>query len=294
MNAAFLYPVIGIIILLFSSSSPARETTYRIGPKDVLHLTIYAGGEKQREIEMVVSSRGKVNVPFLGEMSAEGLEVNELARQIAERLTGDYFIEPEVHLYVKEYHSLRYYIAGAVNEPGFYEINEKPTLLELIARAGGVLPERGNLAYILRDASEQVEEGADVAQLLSQGRPLTVALRRLLDEGDMTENKMLRTGDVVFIPYEDALDVAESKIYVGGEIRNPGLYRYQPGLTALNACLMAGGFDKFAAPNRTRIIRRENGKQLILKINLNDVSKGKRPDVQLKPGDRIYVPESWL
>jgi polysaccharide export outer membrane protein len=99
---------------------------------------------------------------------------------------------------------------------------------------------------------------------------------------------------VVYIPLEKALNQAESNIYVEGEVKKPGVYNYQPGLTALNACIMAGGFDNFAAPNRTRIIRSTGDGQEIIKVNLDDVKEGKIPDVELKPGDRIHVPETWL
>jgi polysaccharide export outer membrane protein len=57
---------------------------------------------------------------------------------------------------------------------------------------------------------------------------------------------------------------------------------------------MAGGFTKFAAPNRTRVIRHQGDKKAIIKINLNDVKNGKIADVKLLPGDRIQVPETWL
>ena len=57
---------------------------------------------------------------------------------------------------------------------------------------------------------------------------------------------------------------------------------------------MAGGFDKFAAPNRARIIREEDGQQTVIRINLNDVKEGKIPDIELKPGDIVVIPESWL
>jgi polysaccharide export outer membrane protein len=65
-------------------------------------------------------------------------------------------------------------------------------------------------------------------------------------------------------------------------------------MTAMNACIMAGGFDTFAAPNRTRIIRKKEDGVEIIKINLDDVTKGKTQDIELKPGDRIHVPETWL
>ena len=79
-----------------------------------------------------------------------------------------------------------------------------------------------------------------------------------------------------------------------GEVKKPGVYDYQKGLTALNACILAGGFDKYAAPNRTIIIRKEGDEQTTIQINLDDVRRGKIPDVELKPGDRIHVPETWL
>ena len=84
------------------------------------------------------------------------------------------------------------------------------------------------------------------------------------------------------------------KIYIEGEVKSPNAYDFQPGITALKACIMAGGFSTFAAPNRTKIIRTMGDNVEIIKINLNKVKKGKIPDVELKPGDRIHVPETWL
>jgi len=90
-------------------------------------------------------------------------------------------------------------------------------------------------------------------------------------------------------------NITHYKIYVLGKINSPGVYDYREGLTALDACILAGGFAQYAAPNRSTITRREaQGKQEIIKIDLNRVKKGKDKDVPLKPGDRIFVPESWL
>ena len=90
-------------------------------------------------------------------------------------------------------------------------------------------------------------------------------------------------------------NITHHKIYVLGKINSPGIYDFREGLTALDACILAGGFAQYAAPNRSTITRREaQGKQETIKINLNRVKKGKDKDVPLKPGDRIYVPESWI
>lgn len=57
---------------------------------------------------------------------------------------------------------------------------------------------------------------------------------------------------------------------------------------------MAGGFTKYAAANRARIIRKQGDSQEIITINLEDVKKGIIQDVKLEPGDLIHIPETWL
>ena len=295
IKTAFIIPFLfQVFLYLFSGLSVAQSKAYLIGPRDILTLTIYAGGEEQQEVDLTVSARGMINAPFIGPVRAEGLTIPQLEALINEPLARDYFVDPQVNISIKEYHSLHYYISGAVQSPGMYVMSSKASLMELIAKAGGVLSQRGNVAYILRASTEQIAGGQEIENLISHKDPIKVDLKRLLDKGDMSFNLILQSGDVVYISLQKALDLAESKIYVEGEVKKPGIYDYQPGLTALNACIMAGGFAKFAAPNRTRIIRKQGEKQEIIKINLNDVKKGKIPDIELKPGDRIHVPETWL
>lgn len=97
----------------------------------------------------------------------------------------------------------------------------------------------------------------------------------------------------VFISLKESKS-PEWSIYVMGKVQKPGAYEFKEGLTALDACILAGGFEKFAAPNRATITRRENGENKVIKINLNDVKDGKEKDILLRPGDRINIPESRL
>ena len=272
----------------------AQDTAYRIGPRDVLTLTIYAGGEKQHVSNMTVSSQGMINVPFIGPIKAEDLTISQLEDKITKPLAADYFVNPEVNIVISEYHSLHYYISGAVGIPGLYEMKSKATLLELIAKAGGVMEGHGNIVYILHPSSEQTPQNKENQTLDSDKGPLKINLNKLLDKGDLSQNVDLESGDVVYIPLQSSQNLSASKIYVEGEVKSPGVYTYQEGLTALNACIMAGGFSKFAAPNRTRIIRQNGDKLVIIKIDLNDVKNGKAKDVEIKPGDRIHIPETWL
>ena len=272
----------------------AQDTAYRIGPRDVLTLTIFAGGEKQNDSTMTVSSQGMINVPFIGPVMAKGLTVSQLEDKVTKPLAADYFVNPEINIVISEYHSLHYYISGAVGTPGLYEMKSKATLLELIAKAGGVRADHGNIVYILHPSSEQTSSKKQNQKHYSDKDPSKININKLLDKGDMSQNIALQSGDVVYIPLQSSQNLSASKIYVEGEVKSPGVYTYQEGLTALNACIMAGGFSKFAAPNRTRIIRQNGDKLIIIKIDLIDVRNGKIPDAEIKPGDRILIPETWL
>ena len=285
------FVLLQIVTFIFSISTYAREgKAYLIGPSDIVNITIFAGGEKQHDADLTVSSYGTINAPFIGTLKADGFTPSQLEAKIAEPLAEDYFVNPKVNISIKEYHSLHYYISGAVKKPGMYVTHAEASFLELIAKAEGLLPERGNLAYIMRSSNDEIATG----EKLSHSEPIKVDLQRLLDKGDMSANPVLMPGDVIYIPLNKVLNLAQSKIYVEGEVKKPGIYDYQPGMTAMNICIMAGGFSRLAAPNRTRVIRKEDNGREIFKIKLDHVKNGEIPDIELKPGDRVHVPRAWL
>jgi polysaccharide export outer membrane protein len=80
------------------------------------------------------------------------------------------------------------------------------------------------------------------------------------------------------------------RVRVSGEVLHPGAYSIRGGLSALNACLLAGGFTQFAALNRVLVIRDTEGRPKLLKINLGKIRKGSQPDLTLQAGDWIDVP----
>ncbi len=255
---------------------------YKVGPGDIITISIIAGGVEQAKADLVVSEQGEVTLPFIGNITASGLTLKNLEKKLYIPLAKDYFVNPQVNIQIKEYHSLSFTISGAVNKPGKYELDFHPSILDLIAQAGGASQERGGIAYIIREGSG------------SKNDPVNIDLSKLLDEGDMSQNVMLETRDKVYIPLEKKLNQTKTKVYIEGEIKRPGMMDYQPGLTALSACIMAGGFDKYAAPARSWIVRREGDKATIIKINLDKIKDGALPDVPLIPGDRVHIPESWL
>lgn len=297
----FLYCKQLFLILMlvcgFCWESHAKVTgnaVYRLGVDDVIKVLIIAGGEQQVEAELVVSIQGIVNVPLIGSVQAKGLTVPELEKELYVPLEKDFFVSPQIHIQVIEYHSLHYFISGAVKEPGLYELSFVPSVMDLIVKAGGVEEGRGNIAYILKDSKLANLASSIIESEITQKEPVKIDLVRLLDQGDMSENRMLTPGDTVYIPLGKVLNQTTSKVYVQGQVKEPGMFDYQPGMTVLSTCILAGGFSKYAAPGRTRIVRNVGENTEILKVDLDRIIQGDAADINIIPGDRIHVPESWF
>jgi polysaccharide export outer membrane protein len=87
---------------------------------------------------------------------------------------------------------------------------------------------------------------------------------------------------------------AFSQVKVIGQVLRPGSLAYREGLTVLDAVLAVGGLAPFAAGNRAKVVRQENGKSREMKVKLSAlVNRGDmKQNIALRPGDVIVVPES--
>jgi len=87
---------------------------------------------------------------------------------------------------------------------------------------------------------------------------------------------------------------AYSQVKVIGQVNTPQALPFREGMTVLDAVLAVGGLAPFAAGNRSKVIRSENGKPREIKIKLdNVVNKGDMAtNIVLKPGDVLVVPQS--
>ena len=89
---------------------------------------------------------------------------------------------------------------------------------------------------------------------------------------------------------------AFSQVRVVGQVKEPKAMAYRRGLRVLDLVQACGGLTDFAAPNRARIVREVDGKQVETKVRLGDLlNKGDlRQNHELKPGDVLIVPQSMF
>lgn len=83
-----------------------------------------------------------------------------------------------------------------------------------------------------------------------------------------------------------------NKIYVIGQVNNPGEFVVSTNVDVVQALSIARGTTAFAQTNDIRILRRENGVQRAIRFRYGDIEAGKRleQNIVLKPGDIVVVP----
>jgi polysaccharide export outer membrane protein len=81
------------------------------------------------------------------------------------------------------------------------------------------------------------------------------------------------------------------QVWVVGAVKSPGPYPYSEGLSALRACLLAGGFTDFASLRKVKVARVTAGRSRVTRVDLAKVMQGKVDDPPLQRSDRIEVPQ---
>jgi protein involved in polysaccharide export with SLBB domain len=87
----------------------------------------------------------------------------------------------------------------------------------------------------------------------------------------------------------------EKKIFVLGEVKNPGVYNFSAGMTTLQALVLSGGYKNTAVLNDMRIIRGDLDNPQLIQVDLKRAFEGRgSKDVLLAQNDVIYVPRSTI
>ena len=117
-------------------SQDSNVNEYRIGPLDVLKITVFQEEDLSLE-EVPVDASGDVLLPLIGRVEAAGKTGTELSTDIADRLGERYLVDPQVSIIVSESASQNITVEGAVEKPGIFEIQGQSNLLQAMALAEG-------------------------------------------------------------------------------------------------------------------------------------------------------------
>ena len=283
-----LLPGASACITAHDDTKPATHATppvedYKIGPSDVLTVSVTDAPEFGGKFR--VSESGTIEVPGVpSPIQAEGQTTAELARAIRQALIdAKQLRDPQIGVFVSEYHGRTITVLGAVNKPAEYPLERRTTVLEALSLAGGALPNSGNTITIVRGPASAEASGTSV------GSVQILEMNNLLNGTTPTSSIEVKNGDVVSVS-------AAQVVYVVGAVIKPGGFTIpdpSSGVSAVQAVALAQGL-KGVASKHALIVRQSTSEhgRLEIPVDLGQVMAGKATDAVLAPNDILYVPTS--
>ncbi len=122
-----------MLVFIWCFSSMAQDNYYRIGKGDVLEIIVWKEAELTKEVK--VRRDGRISLPLIDDIMAQGKTPLDLKREIQKKLSR-YITKPFVTVMVKEENS-KFYMIGEVKKVGEYDLTKDVTVLQAIAMAGG-------------------------------------------------------------------------------------------------------------------------------------------------------------
>jgi polysaccharide export outer membrane protein len=113
----------------------AQMTDFRLSREDVIEVSVWKSPELSRTVP--VRPDGKITLPLLGDVQAEGLKPKELEQKVEQAL-GPFVRDPHVTVIVHDVNGSKVYVTGMVTHPGAFPLRNSMGLLQALAMAGGL------------------------------------------------------------------------------------------------------------------------------------------------------------
>jgi len=164
-----------------NAQSAKTPPEYRIGPGDVLQISVFKEPDASVP-EATVRTDGKISMPFLGEVEAQGLTPPDLEKFLTQKLLR-FIKDPEVSVLVKSVQSEKVYVMGQVKHSGPIRLTGSMRVLQALSEAGLDDFAKPNKIYVLRNQVKFPFHYKDVIQ----GK-------------HAEENITLQPGDTIIVP----------------------------------------------------------------------------------------------
>lgn len=294
---------------------------YRLDAGD--EIKIHVLGEETMDVSVRLGADGVIRYPFLGNIQVSGMTAPELEQKITRELANGYLSDPQVRVTIEEFRP--FYASGEVKKPGAYPYQPGLTVRKAISLAGGFTDKADEGKVFLDHTGEarkkveldQMIQPGDILTVkqsffyvggevrrpgkypyksdMTTRTAISVAggFTAAADENNVT---LVQSGDAssasdsrIPLDYKiqpgDILTVRESFFYVNGEVKRPGKYRYESGLSYRMAISMAGGMEERADEDKVFVIHK--GEKKSRKLGNLDAE-------EVRSGDMITVKESFF
>ena len=266
-----------LLLLSFPSArleaEPVKaQNDYTLGADDVIDISVLNHGTFDKTLTILPD--GKITFPGVGEIMAAGRTAKSVAAEIQTALEKT-MNNVSVVISVKEMHSRRVRIIGAVRMPGAFDLKPNWRLLDVIAGAGGL----------------STKSALITARLIRGGvQTLPLNVTEAMAAPDTEANVRLEPDDLILF---DELDApSKTQVHVMGQVGKPGAYDLDSNLNLLTLVSEAGSATDKAALTQAYVLR--GSKEIPL--NLRPLLAEGKPDAtitsfKLLSGDVLFIPE---
>jgi polysaccharide export outer membrane protein len=262
-------------------------TSYILGPEDLITVRVFAADDIPDKPAQV-DNNGSVTLPMIGSVRAAGLTVEQFQANLVTAYKK-YFKDPQVTVQVNEFHSQPVSVAGNVTTPGVVQLKGNRNLMEVIGQAGGLRADAGDTVLITRNLSEgPIPVQGAFTDPTGKYSIAHINIRSVMSGKDPEGNILIKPHDVITVN-------RARMVYVLGNVTRPGGYVMSENetMSVTQAVALAGGWDKTAALSAARILRADGGAQREqIPLNVKKIMENKSPDLELRPDDIVYVPNS--
>lgn len=271
---------------VLSVKMPGANPNYRIGPGDVIDVTVSQSATLSRT-GVRVGNDGTIQLPMLDSAVSAGCKTErELAEQVKESYKK-YVLEPYVTVAVQQFNSTPVALIGAVNSPGRFQLQRPIRVLELLTFVNGPDEKAGETIELIRISNMPYCDGAELVKAGENGDQLiSLKLSETL-KGETQANPFVRAGDILTVTQAEI-----GKVFIGGNVKNPMALNVKDAVSLRQAIAMAGGLAPGAKSEQIKIHRQMNGSlnRTPIIVNFKEIELQKRDDVLLQANDIIEVP----
>lgn len=260
-------------------SSPNYRAAWQkrltLGPGDVLNFQLF-GQPETAQPEVTIGPDGRVSFLQAVDVLATGLTIDELRAKFDLEL-GRFYRSPRTIITPAAYRSKKYYMLGTVANSGVYQLDRPTTIIEAIARAGGL--QKGAV-------DQNTVELTDLSHsfVVRGGKRLDVNLEALFRDGEISQNIALEPDDYVYFPSASA-----NAVFVVGAVIRQGVVPFTPNISIMSALTARGGLVEKAYQSRVLVVRGSLNKPQPIVVNTKAILAGEQPDFRLEPKDIVYV-----
>jgi protein involved in polysaccharide export with SLBB domain len=243
---------------------------YIVGPGDVFSFNVWGPMEIRKFI--TVSADGKLPIPAVGEIDADGLCLGELQEKVV--AAGlEFYHNSKVSLTLEALRFFRVHVVGEVKFPGAYIAQPVTRISELIEMAGGITELAWPLEIEIRHA---------------KGKTDTFNLAEYIRRGAMEGNRFLVGGDVAVVR---PISLSERFVRVEGSIKAGGIYQIGERESLYDFCLRIQALGKNSDLSKIAVCRetKENSKK-----EIRFPFKESKSDFLLQTKDVVILPSKYV